>query len=110
MGPLDYNSVKNTDPKEKIILPATYTDKRVGFIAEEVQQIDPRLVAYNQNGSVQSVRYEELTAMLVQSVQELQMQNDLLNTKIAALESRTTIIEDKIKWWNLNITEKKIII
>ena len=43
----------------------------VGFIAEEVQQIDPRLVTIDSDGQIETVRYENLTAILTKGMQQL---------------------------------------
>jgi hypothetical protein len=44
----------------------------LGFIAEEVNALDPRLVAYEADGvTPRSVRYEEFTAILTTAIQEL---------------------------------------
>lgn len=53
---------------------------RVGFIAEEVEQVDPRLVAYDQQGRPHSVRYEDITSILTKGMQEL-------DARVRALEA-----------------------
>ena len=45
-------------------------EERVGFIAEEVYKIDPRLVDLDAEGKPLTVRYQELTAVLVKAIQE----------------------------------------
>jgi hypothetical protein len=56
---------------------------RVGFIAEEVNALDPRLVFYEDDGiTPRGVRYEEMTAVLAKSVQELDAR--LLNLESAS--------------------------
>ena len=57
--------------------PRQYTTKvanerRVGLIAEEVAEIDERLVERNSDGSLQTVRYQELVAPLILAIQELE--------------------------------------
>jgi hypothetical protein len=44
---------------------------QVGFIAEQVQQVDPRLVVVDASGTPFTVRYENLTAILAKSIQEI---------------------------------------
>ncbi len=57
--------------------PVSYRDNatnilNVGLIAEEVQQIDPRLVFYEADGTtVRGVKYENFTALLAKGIQEL---------------------------------------
>jgi len=43
----------------------------IGFIAEEIQQIYPEIVTYDETGQVLGVEYSRLTAPLVQAVQYL---------------------------------------
>src|SRR3989344_2205360 len=44
-----------------------------GFIAEEVELVDPRLVSYTADGLPQSVRYIEIIPLLTQAVQEINL-------------------------------------
>ena len=48
-------------------IPAT----QVGFIAEQVQQIDPRLVVLDSSNAPFTVRYENLTAVLAKAIQDI---------------------------------------
>jgi hypothetical protein len=78
----EYNGALQSNPN--------YSGDQVGFIAEDVQKIDPRLVVLetqdSQNGSivskkgdVHSVRYEQITAIIVKAVQEQQRQISVLS-------------------------------
>lgn len=55
---------------------------RVGFIAEEVEQVDPRLVAYDGQGRPHSVRYEDAVSILTKGMQELE-------ARLAVVEERS---------------------
>lgn len=56
----------------------------LGLIAEEVQQVDPRLVFYENDGvTPRGVNYEDLTAVLVKGMQEQQGQIDGLARLLA---------------------------
>lgn len=57
----------------------------IGFIAEEVEQIDPILATYT-DGTVEGVKYRQLTAVLVNAIQEQQAQIDELKVQIAKLK------------------------
>lgn len=46
----------------------------VGFAAEEVAEIDPRFVVYNQNGQVEGVKYDRLSVAFVNAFKEQQRQ------------------------------------
>lgn len=48
--------------------------RQVGLIAEEVQKIDPRLVALDDEGLPRGVRYMQLTAVLIKAVQQQQLE------------------------------------
>lgn len=48
--------------------------KRLGVIAEEVEQIDPRLVQYGADGKPLTVHFDGLITLLIQAVQEQQKQ------------------------------------
>jgi len=54
-----------------------------GFIAEEVEKIDPRLVVHDATGSPYSVRYENLTAVLAKGIQELDLNIESLASTTA---------------------------
>ncbi len=59
-----------------------------GFIAEEVQQIDPRLIEIDTGGLPDSVRYDKITAVLVKAAQEM---NGALNIS-GALTGTSTLL------------------
>lgn len=67
--------------------------EQFGFIAEEVEQLDPRLVVHEKDGKPFSVRYENLTATLVKAIQEQQIQIDSIKTQLG-VSSSTVIIHD----------------
>jgi hypothetical protein len=60
----------------------------VGFGAEDVVAIDPRLATFNDAGTVEGVKYDRLTTVLVNAVKELQDRNDALERRLAELEAR----------------------
>ena len=45
--------------------------EQVGFIAEQVQQVDPRLVVLDASGTPFTVRYEQLTSLLAKAIQQI---------------------------------------
>ena len=53
-------------------------DPRLGLVAEQVAQIDPRLVFRDASSTVRGVRYEDLTAVLASVVRENQQKFDEL--------------------------------
>jgi hypothetical protein len=64
-----------------------WNGERVGFIAEEVQQIDPRLVTIDSLGQPDTVRYEHLTAVLTKATQELSLRLDAVASTTATTTS-----------------------
>jgi hypothetical protein len=72
-------SLKGQDP----------SDIHLGFIAEEMQDVDKRLVQYESDGiTPRTVRYEEITAVLAKAIQEQQAQ--ISDLKIASIQASTT--------------------
>jgi len=70
-------------------------DQQIGFIAEEAQAVDARLVTRNSEGQVQSFRYEQFTALLTKAIQEQQRQIE--NLKVGVVEIKRSVEED---WQN----------
>lgn len=56
------------------------TSYQVGFIAEQVADVDERLVSRNEDG-VRGVRYQQMTAILAGAVQELKREIDALKAR-----------------------------
>lgn len=57
---------------------------RIGFIAEEVEDIDPRLIFYESNGTTaRGVRYEDIVGLVVKSIQELADRLDAIEEQLA---------------------------
>jgi hypothetical protein len=59
--------------------PVTYNWKTsgvrdIGFIAEEVAEIEPLLATYNETGQIEGVKYGQITTVLVNAVKEQQKQ------------------------------------
>ncbi|MES2930470.1 MAG: tail fiber domain-containing protein [Patescibacteria group bacterium] len=74
--------------------PVSYTSifdesKRIGFVAEEVLSIDPRLIAFEPGSTTdpRGVRYEETTALLAAALQELNLEVKTLSEPWTAQES-----------------------
>lgn len=55
--------------------------QQIGFVAEEAEKVDARLVGYDNEGLVRTFRYENYVAVLTKAIQEL-------NAKVAQLEAR----------------------
>ncbi|MGE3466109.1 MAG: tail fiber domain-containing protein [Pyrinomonadaceae bacterium] len=46
----------------------------LGLIAEEVQMVEPLLVTHNRNGEIQGVKYDQMTVVLINAINEQQKQ------------------------------------
>jgi uncharacterized small protein (DUF1192 family) len=61
----------------------------IGLIAEEVGEVVPEVVAYEENGlDAKSVDYARLTALLIEAVKEQQAQIQTLKSEIERLTAR----------------------
>ena len=75
----------------KNLRPVSYNYKNdtsrqhLGFIAEEVNRLEPRIVQFERDGiTPRGVLYDEVTAVLTKAIQEQQTQIDSLNMAISA--------------------------
>ena len=57
----------------------------LGLIAEEVAEIDPLLVTHNQNGTIEGVKYDQLTVVLINAIKEQQKQIEDLKATVCEL-------------------------
>ena len=55
----------------------------LGFGAEDVEKIDPLLVTYNDQGQVEGVKYDRITAVLVNALKEQRTQIEAQQQTIA---------------------------
>ena len=69
-----------------------------GLIAEEVAQVDPNLVGRNKKGEPESVRYEQINAMLL---------NEFLKAHKTIQDQNATIVELKSELASLTATMKE---
>ncbi|OGY67963.1 MAG: hypothetical protein A3H63_00690 [Candidatus Harrisonbacteria bacterium RIFCSPLOWO2_02_FULL_45_10c] len=75
--------------------------QQFGFIAEEVQKIDSRLIGLNSSGTPETFRYENFTAVLAKAIQELNAKIDtiattMINVVKTWLESMKIFVEEGI--------------
>ena len=66
--------------------PVTYTkiatqEEEIGLIAEEVAELFPEVVTYNENGQPQGIQYQRLSVILLKAVQELTERVNKLENK-----------------------------
>ena len=68
--------------------------KQIGFIADDVYKIYPELVEFK-DGEVESLRYQRITAVLVEAVKELSDKVDAQEEIIKGLIERIIKLENK---------------
>ena len=62
--------------------------KQFGLIAEEVLTVMPDMVVYNQDGQVESVKYQDLAPMLLNELQKAVKMISDLQARVLALEAK----------------------
>lgn len=76
-----------------------------GLVAEEVAEIEPRLVTHNSEGRVEGVKYRQLSALLIRAMQEQRREFDRLQHGIEALHHRLEQA-DEIERRNAELSER----
>jgi len=61
--------------------------RHIGVIAQDVESVFPELVVKDSTG-MKAVAYDKLTAVLIEAVKELKVENDQLRSRIEAIEGR----------------------
>ena len=64
--------------------------EQIGFIADEVAQVDERLAIRNDEGHLSGVRYMQITAALAGAVQYLKADNDNIRQELEQLKRRAS--------------------
>lgn len=64
------------------------TGEQIGFIADEAQKVDPRLITLDVNGEVHSFRYEQYTSLITKAIQQFYGQFQALVARVAGVEKR----------------------
>ena len=65
--------------------------RKIGFIAEDMAEVIPEVVSYNEDGSTDSVDYKVLTSLLTKAIQEQQAQIEELKQELEALSTKAGI-------------------
>lgn len=71
--------------------PVSYTSttsgrRELGFIAEDMQKIDPRVSTFDAKGNLIGIQYDHMVAILTAAIQEQQKQIESLRKEIKSLE------------------------
>jgi hypothetical protein len=70
---------------------------RIGFIAQDVEQVLPELVFTNPTDGFKGVNYAEMTAVLAEAIEEQQLQISTLETRLRASEQRYGDLEKLVR-------------
>lgn len=68
----------------------------IGFVAEEVSAIDPRLATFDDDGRVEGVRYERLSAVLAAAVQTLAAGYDEQAAALVAMQAENARLSERL--------------
>ena len=69
-----------------------HANDQVGFIAEQIDEIGlNEFVAYDSDGNPLSVSYDRMTALLVNAIKELSVENESLKAEIIAIKAHVGI-------------------
>jgi hypothetical protein len=62
--------------------------RNVGVIAQEVLDVVPELVSYSEPSDEYAVKYQNITALLIEAIKELKADNDDLRSLITELQNK----------------------
>ncbi len=82
LKPVFFNYIRDSEVPNDLDLKDDRTKRRIGFIAEEMQQVVPEVVIW-QNGQIESIDYSYLTALLTKGVQDLAGEVDALKVDVS---------------------------
>lgn len=82
----------------KQLRPVTFSwksngQKDVGFVAEEINEVEPLLNNYNEKGEVEGVKYAQVTTVLVNAVKEQQTQIEKLEEQIKLQKEQIELLK-----------------
>jgi len=69
--------------------------KDVGFVAEELNAVEPRLSIRNKEGVVEGIKYGQITAVIVNAMKEQQAQITKLQAELDALKTRVRLSRNR---------------
>lgn len=69
----------------------------VGFVAEEIAAIDERLVSFDDQGQVEGVKYDRLSALLALAVQELAARDSLQAEAMARVDRENGLLRQQVE-------------
>ena len=90
---MNINTIKNATDKISKLRGVNFEwkeneEKDMGFVAQEIEKILPELVKTNSDTSLKSVKYGNITALLVEALKEQMQINEVQEEKINKLEQK----------------------
>lgn len=67
----------------------------LGFIAEEIATVEPLLTTTGKNGEVEGVKYDRISAVLVNAIKEQQAQIETLVSRLKTVESELSALKKR---------------
>ena len=68
----------------------------VGFVAEEVAAVEPLLVTYNDKGQIEGVKYDRISAVLINAIKEQQAQIEAMRKENLEMKARLASLERSV--------------
>src|SRR3989338_2113545 len=81
---VDGNLVYQLKPVSYKLKALVNAPEEIGFIAEDVEEVDPRLVVYSKEGTVDSLYYDRFSVLLVKAVQDLNTRTSFISSNTAS--------------------------
>jgi len=83
---VDGNAVYQLRPISYTLKAKPDAPEQIGFLAEDVEQVERRLVYHNDEGEPDSLYYDRINVLLVAAAQDLQQRLTALEARLAVLE------------------------
>jgi hypothetical protein len=79
--------------------PASFKEKRtgqefIGFIAEDVAEVDPRLVLFDEEGNPDALQYAHFTSLLAKAIQDLKIEVNNLKAETTTSTESLTVVDN----------------
>jgi ABC-type Fe3+-citrate transport system substrate-binding protein len=82
----------------------------VGFAAEDVAKIEPRLTFNNQKGEIEGVNYGQITTVLVNSIKEQQTQIEAQQKRIDEQKTQIRLSQEKLNRQQSEIDALRVLV
>ena len=97
INPLDIGLKEFLGLKPSSFISKADNKPHIGLIAEDMFEIEPRLVVLDEQGKPKTIRYEEFTALITKAIQDFYKEFQQLLARVSGVEKRLNKQEVKIK-------------